>query len=1014
MAGEAALGRAVLELSTDGKSLDTGLADVPKKVQKVGESVKGLGGSLGQVNGLLETFGVGLSIGAVVAFGKSVLDLADNIVKVSDRTGLATDDVQRLQFIAEQSGNSIDDLAGSISKLQVRLADGKAKAGIEALGLNFKKIREESPYDALSDVAEAIGKIENPTLRAQRAVEVFGKAGTEILPTLVANFKQLGQEAPVMSDGTVKALDAAGDAINKFGATLKVWAAESYNYARGFFDKLVAGVYAMVGKLYENAAGLAALAAKLPGASKLGIDQSFVAGLKESAVWYGNVAKAMETTTTVAVDQRKKLGALPPIVSDEDKKALKEQAEALDDIRRAAIPLTDAQKAAAVANEKLGISAGTTAKAFKISEAAVSTYLEGIKNAAEIEKMWAETRAKWAEETSKLSRKAADDFKKDQQQIADASAKVITERLRQTIDFETRNADAKRKGADLAIAQIERERDATIAALDAESEMRGPLYERDLAAIKKFYQNQIDLAKGTASTIEQRMRAQGVATREDLALSADAATRDYEQMRASGLYSTEEIQAAFVRMQDAIERSRGSVVNWGATLGQVAQILGSAFGSSGAMGAAIAGLGAISKSIDAAAASTKQWGNSAGVAAPLFSDTATKGQKAAAAVASGATIAAGAMDVWAATSEKTGKAVGALHGAVSGAKAGAAFGPYGVAFGAVAGALVGLIRNLNAGRDAVVKFADSFDTAAAGSGFDELHAKLLKVAGGEQLWIDLTQKVAKGDTKAAAKAIEAINAALKDQDDWLQRLPGVLEKYGIAWEQAGQAVNQARLDEVAKQLIQDFADLSRAGVDVDVITTKMSASVNAYIQDAIRTGTEIPPAMRPLLQKMIDLGVLTDANGDKITDLEGSGITFAQTMTEGFQSVVSAIKELTRALGGVPDALNKIPNSKTIDLEFRGRRTGYAPGDEEGGDPTEGAVPMARGGFGRVLRPTLFYSRGDEDFAFSGEGKGFGLAGIASRPIDITVVSELDGRTVARNQIRHTPNELARVGVRSR
>jgi len=271
--------------------------------------------------------------------------------------------------------------------------------------------------------------------------------------------------------------------------------------------------------------------------------------LKESAVWYGNVAKAMETTTTVAVDQRKKLGALPPIVSDEDKKALKEQAEALDDIRRAAIPLTDAQKAAAVANEKLGISAGTTAKAFKISEAAVSTYLEGIKNAAEIEKMWAETRAKWAEETSKLSRKAADDFKKDQQQIADASAKVITERLRQTIDFETRNADAKRKGADLAIAQIERERDATIAALDAESEMRGPLYERDLAAIKKFYQNQIDLAKGTASTIEQRMRAQGVATREDLALSADAATRDYEQMRASGLYSTEEIQVARLRGQ---------------------------------------------------------------------------------------------------------------------------------------------------------------------------------------------------------------------------------------------------------------------------------------------------------------------------------------------------------------------------------------------------------------------------------------------------------------------------------
>jgi hypothetical protein len=167
---------------------------------------------------------------------------------------------------------------------------------------------------------------------------------------------------------------------------------------------------------------------------------------------------------------------------------------------------------------------------------------------------------------------------------------------------------------------------------------------------------------------------------------------------------------------------------------------------------------------------------------------------------------------------------------------------------------------------------------------------------------------------------------------------------------------------------------------------------------------------------MIELGTLTDANGNKITDLEGSGITFAQTMTEGFQSVVGAIKELTKALGGVPDAINRIPNGKTIDLEFRGRRTGYVPGSDEGGDDgvPPGAVPEAEGGFGRVTRPTLFYSRGNEDFAFSGEGRSFGLASLASRPIVIENTTLLDGREVARNQVRHTPNALASVGVRSR
>jgi hypothetical protein len=923
MAGEAALGRAVLELSTDGKQLDTGLADVPKKVAKVGESVKGLAAPLGQVNGLLETFGVGLSIGAVVAFGKSVLDLADNIVKVHDKTGLATDDVQRLQYIAEQSGNSIDDLSGAISKLQVRLADGKAKAGIEALGLNFKKIREESPYDALADVAEAIGKIENPTLRAQRAVEVFGKAGTEILPTLVSNFKELGNAAPVMSEETVQALDAAGDAIARFGSTLKVWAAESYNYARGFFDKLVAEVYRMVQRLYENAAGLAALAAKLPGASKIGIDQKFVDGLKESAVWYGNVAKAMDTTTVAATKNKPAVAALPPIhekLSAEAKKA----AEALQS-------LTDK------------LSGADTAQQVALLDRALRS----------LEKSGTLTG-----QQMKAVGEAAQKLRDDGAQLTPRLAELA--RIQDLVAIATKNAAAAAKEQD--------------------------------EAFKRFNTSAgVYIANLPTAIFQTRSFAGSVAM-----VSKEAAT-----------------------YQGNMAGVRKVTVDWAGELANVARILAQGFTGGGVMGAAISTIESISRAMDVAAASTKKWGNSAGVAAPLFSSSATGAQKAAAGVASGAAIASGAMEVWAATSEKAGKAAGTLNGAVAGAKAGAAFGPYGVAIGAAAGAVVGLVRALNDGRQAVQEFAKTFDTAAAGSGFDELHAKLLKVAGGEQLWIDLTQKVGRGDVAAAKKAIDAINAALGDQDAWLGRLPGVLEKYGIAWEQAGQAVNQARLDEVAKQLIQDFADLSRAGVDVDVITTKMSDSVNAYIQDAIRTGTEIPPAMKPLLQKMIDLGVLTDANGDKITDLEGSGITFAQTMTEGFQSVVSAIKELTKALGGVPAALDKIPGKKTIDVEYRGRRTGYAPGDNEstdGGseDPTDGAVPMAGGGFGRVTRPTLFYSRGDEDFAFSGEGKTFGLSALASRPIDVTVVSQLDGRTVARNQIRHTPNALATAGVRSR
>jgi hypothetical protein len=63
--------------------------------------------------------------------------------------------------------------------------------------------------------------------------------------------------------------------------------------------------------------------------------------------------------------------------------------------------------------------------------------------------------------------------------------------------------------------------------------------------------------------------------------------------------------------------------------------------------------------------------------------------------------------------------------------------------------------------------------------------------------------------------------------------------------------------------------------------------------------------MQPVLQDMIDLGLLTDENGNKLTDL--TDIKWAKSMTEGFQDVTNAIHELTDALvNGVGGALDKI------------------------------------------------------------------------------------------------------------
>jgi len=225
--------------------------------------------------------------------------------------------------------------------------------------------------------------------------------------------------------------------------------------------------------------------------------------------------------------------------------------------------------------------------------------------------------------------------------------------------------------------------------------------------------------------------------------------------------------------------------------------------------------------------------------------------------------------------------------------------------GAALGPLIGGVVNHffgTQGRDAVVAFAQTF------GGFDQLHAKLDALgAAGEQMWIKLTQQTGRNDLAAAQATIAQINQLLNQQQTDTQNVAAAMQKYGLTWEMAGGQAEQSHLDTIAQGLVKDFADLTNAGFGVDVITQHMSSSIDDYIHEAERTGSEVPEAMEPLLQKMIDMGTLTDNNGNKITDMSQLGVTFSETMTEGFKSIVDAVNTLTQALTG--SSPNSLKNS---------------------------------------------------------------------------------------------------------
>src|SRR3990167_8377052 len=148
------------------------------------------------------------------------------------------------------------------------------------------------------------------------------------------------------------------------------------------------------------------------------------------------------------------------------------------------------------------------------------------------------------------------------------------------------------------------------------------------------------------------------------------------------------------------------------------------------------------------------------------------------------------------------------------------------------------------------------------------------------------------------QGLEAFKALIDDFEKQQAHLQQALEKYGLTWEDLGDKAKQLKLNEWATSVLDDFNILITAGADFTLVLDKMAPEFSKIIQASMRTGTEVPAAMRPILEQLIELGLLVDENGEKITSLEG--ISFGETLTQGIDRIVDKLNELLRGLGILP------------------------------------------------------------------------------------------------------------------
>lgn len=373
-------------------------------------------------------------------------------------------------------------------------------------------------------------------------------------------------------------------------------------------------------------------------------------------------------------------------------------------------------------------------------------------------------------------------------------------------------------------------------------------------------------------------------------------------------------------------------------------------------------------------------------------------------------------EIWASTAEG-GAGKRALSGAMSGAAAGTMILPgIGTAIGAGVGALVGAVRGWLAPTEYDKRMGQLGQDRTAATG-------LLNQPGLERQWNAMGGNVPFSYDFLKTQAFHDPTAVKGYLDDMLtktDKLNAAMERYGITWEELGDKAQQSHIDGMAQQLIEDFEVLTLAGADVTFVIEKMGGAVEDFVQSALRTGSEVPTGMQPMIEKMIEMGLLTDENGEVFKDLESTGLTFAKTMTQGFDSISKAIEHLAQALGYVPSQLDAITDAAGRTASAVGSIPN-APGgyqESQGGDPNN-QTQYHNGGyvwprFHRGGEVPAILQTGEFVMSRSAVNR-IGAGNLAAMNRMGGTAGEtgvyLDGRLVGRYIVKHLANDVKRRGL---
>ncbi len=169
------------------------------------------------------------AIAHVAEWVHHTIEAVEHQTKLADSLGISTEAMQALTYSTTLAGGSTEVLGAAMLKMEENLSGvggsaQKTRDALAAMGMSMRDLQGKSGDEQFMAIADGLHHVSSSGDRAKIAVDLFGKAGAQLLPILSGGSEKLREQAKeagelgiLYSRIDAAKIEAANEALKKIG-----------------------------------------------------------------------------------------------------------------------------------------------------------------------------------------------------------------------------------------------------------------------------------------------------------------------------------------------------------------------------------------------------------------------------------------------------------------------------------------------------------------------------------------------------------------------------------------------------------------------------------------------------------------------------------------------------------------------------------------------------------------------------------------------------------------------------